>query len=55
MMQGRFAALSFKSIIFWISNSTNTPFISLDSRWKMVSNNINHIFVGEDIYICCRV
>ena len=51
MMQGRFAALSLKSSICCISNSTNIPFISLDSQWNMVSNNINHIFVGEEIYL----
>ena len=51
MMQGRFAALSFTSFICCISNSTNTPFISLDSQWKMVSNNINHIIVGEEMYL----
>ena len=51
MMQGRLAALSIKSIISCISDSTNTHIISLDSQWKMVSNKINHIFVDEDIYL----
>ena len=51
MMQGRFAALTSKCNICCIQNSTNTPFISVDSQWKMVSYNINHIFVDEEMFI----
>ena len=50
-MQGRFAALSLKCIICCIPNSTNTPLIPLDSQWKLISYNINHIFVDEEIYM----
>ena len=50
MMRGPFTVLPFKCNICCIHNSTNTPFISLNSQIIMISYNINHIFVDEKIY-----
>ena len=50
MMQGHFAVLSSKCNICCIPNSTSTPFIPLNSQRKMISCNINYIFVDKEIY-----
>ena len=47
--QGLFAMFSSKCNICCIVNSTNTPFITLDSQRIMISYNINHMFMGEEI------
>ena len=52
MMRGFLAVLSSKcnNYICCIPNSTNTPFMSLNSHRIMISYNIHHIFVDEKIY-----
>ena len=47
MMQCRFVVLSSRYDIYCASKCTDMPYISLDSQWKMLSYNINHIIVDE--------
>ena len=42
--------LSSKSNICCVPDSTNIPFISLNSKRMKISFNIKHIFVDEKIY-----
>ena len=50
MMRGLFVVLSSKSNICCVPDSTNTPFMSLNSQRMKISYNIKHIFVDEKIY-----
>ena len=50
MMRGLFVVLSSKNNICCVPDSTNTPFIPLDSQKMKISFNIKHIFVDENIY-----
>ena len=51
MMQALFTVLSFKRNICCSLNSTDTPFMSLNSQRIKKSHNIKNIFVDEKILI----
>ena len=48
-MQGHFATLSSNYNIYCVAKCINIHFISLNTRRKHLSYNINHVILDEDI------
>ena len=50
MMQGLFAALSYKFNISYAPKGTNSLYISLNSQRKMLSCKIDHMIRYEEVF-----
>ena len=50
MMQGLFAALSYKYNIYCALKGTDSLYISLNSQRKMLSCNIDHMIRYEEVF-----